>query len=133
MTNKLARNQKNHKVSAKELNPLKLWKKGKTVITDDAHIIGWGLFENIPKDVLTNYYSNICFNFDFLEDALKFFKSTHQDHSLIRCYIPNRPAPVFFVSESNVINRKQSKETFYAIAPRIEDEKLFQTKRGNGN
>lgn len=109
-------------VTPKELHPLKLWKKGKLVLTDDIRVIGWGPFESIPKPLLKEYYGEVCFNFDYLQDALNFFKSTHNS-GLIRCYIPKgNKGPVFFVGESNAINRKKPQEVFFAIAPRVDAE-----------
>lgn len=117
----------------KELNPLKLWKKGKVILTDDVHVIGWGLFESIPKNLIKEHYGNICFNFDYLQSALDFFKSTHQDRHLIRCYMPkNGSGPVFFVTESNVMKRRKTEEVFYAIAPRLhEDLPIVKQKVGS--
>lgn len=107
---------------------LKMFKTKKTILTDSPRIIGWGNFNEIDKKSFNEYYNSSSFNLDYLESAKKFFESVHND-SMIRCYIPkDKCGPVVFVADFDSVSGKRPKPTFYAIAPRYDEEALQTTK-----
>jgi len=103
-----------------------IFKKGKLILMDQLHVIGFGTTNAIDKKILKEHCGEIQFNLELLQQAHDYFKGIfgkNFDPFYVKVFLPKKSSsPILFTCWTDNMGSRKQVEIFYAVAPMREDD-----------